>query len=102
VGLLETGYLRIRNMEKPVQQLAWYITLLCISDHNVLFYCNSPKIIDYFQGMILLWDTDSGLAQLDKYLHSNDTHVVAGALLGIGVVTCGVKNDCDPVCIPLH
>ena len=52
--------------------------------------------------MILLWDTDSGLAQLDKYLHSNDTHVVAGALLGIGVVTCGVKNDCDPVCIPLH
>jgi 26S proteasome regulatory subunit N1 len=52
--------------------------------------------------MILLWDTDSGLAQLDKYLHSNDTHVVAGALLGIGVVTCGVKNDCDPVCTPLH
>lgn len=51
-----------------------------------------------FQGMILLWDTDSGLAQLDKYLHSNDTHVVAGALLGIGIVTCGVKNDCDPVC----
>ena len=47
--------------------------------------------------MILLWDTDSGLAQLDKYLHSNDTHVVAGALLGIGIVTCGVKNDCDPV-----
>lgn len=47
-------------------------------------------------GMILLWDTDSGLAQLDKYLHSTDTHVVAGALLGIGVVTCGVKNDCDP------
>uniref|UniRef100_A0A0E0N9T5 26S proteasome non-ATPase regulatory subunit 2 homolog n=1 Tax=Oryza rufipogon TaxID=4529 RepID=A0A0E0N9T5_ORYRU len=47
-------------------------------------------------GMILLWDTDSGLAQLDKYLHSNDAHVVAGALLGIGIVTCGVKNDCDP------
>ncbi|KAK3134483.1 hypothetical protein QOZ80_6AG0549770 [Eleusine coracana subsp. coracana] len=47
-------------------------------------------------GMILLWDSDSGLAQLDKYLHSNDTHVVAGALLGIGIVSCGVKNDCDP------
>jgi 26S proteasome regulatory subunit N1 len=52
--------------------------------------------------MILLWDTDSGLAQLDKYLHSNDTHVVAGALLGIGIVTCGVKNDCDPVCTLLY
>uniref|UniRef100_A0A0E0IAT6 RPN1 N-terminal domain-containing protein n=1 Tax=Oryza nivara TaxID=4536 RepID=A0A0E0IAT6_ORYNI len=36
-------------------------------------------------GMILLWDPDSGLAQLDKYLHSNDAHVVAGALLGIGI-----------------
>ncbi|XP_062229711.1 26S proteasome non-ATPase regulatory subunit 2 homolog A-like isoform X1 [Phragmites australis] len=47
-------------------------------------------------GMIHLWDSDSGLAQLDKYLHSNDTHVVAGALLGIGIVSCGVKNDCDP------
>uniref|UniRef100_A0A453NB21 26S proteasome non-ATPase regulatory subunit 2 homolog n=1 Tax=Aegilops tauschii subsp. strangulata TaxID=200361 RepID=A0A453NB21_AEGTS len=54
----------------------------------------SPE--DIYKGMILLWDTDSGLAQLDKYLHSTDTHVVAGALLGIGVVTCGVKNDCDP------
>uniref|UniRef100_A0A0D3H594 26S proteasome non-ATPase regulatory subunit 2 homolog n=1 Tax=Oryza barthii TaxID=65489 RepID=A0A0D3H594_9ORYZ len=47
-------------------------------------------------GMILLWDSDSGLAQLDKYLHSNDIHVVAGALLGIGIVSCGVKSDCDP------
>ncbi|KAL9252123.1 26S proteasome non-ATPase regulatory subunit 2 homolog A-like protein [Drosera capensis] len=47
-------------------------------------------------GMILLWDVDSGLAQIDKYLHSNDTHVVAGALLGIGIVNCNIKNDCDP------
>ncbi|KAJ8511353.1 hypothetical protein OPV22_001787 [Ensete ventricosum] len=47
-------------------------------------------------GMILLWDVDSGLSQIDKYLHSNDNHVVAGALLGVGIVNCGVKNDCDP------
>lgn len=47
-------------------------------------------------GMILLWDVDSGLAQLDKYFHSNDSHVVAGALLGVGIVNCGIKNDCDP------
>lgn len=47
--------------------------------------------------MILLWDVDSGLAQLDKYFHSNDTHVIAGALLGVGIVNCGIKNDCDPV-----
>ncbi|KMZ67453.1 26S proteasome regulatory subunit N1 [Zostera marina] len=47
-------------------------------------------------GMILLWDVDSGLAQIDKYLHSNDNHVVAGALLGVGIVNCNIKNDCDP------
>lgn len=47
--------------------------------------------------MILLWDVDSGLAQIDKYFHSNDNHVIAGALLGVGIVNCGVNNDCDPV-----
>lgn len=47
-------------------------------------------------GMILLWDVDSGLAQIDKYFHSTENHVVAGALLGVGIVNCGIKNDCDP------
>lgn len=47
-------------------------------------------------GMILLWDVDTGLAQLDKYFHSNDNHVIAGALLGVGIVNCNIKNDCDP------
>ncbi|KAM7492213.1 hypothetical protein LguiA_035134 [Lonicera macranthoides] len=47
-------------------------------------------------GMVLLWDVDSGLAQLDKYFHSNDNHVISGALLGVGIVNCGIKNDCDP------
>ncbi|PIA32537.1 hypothetical protein AQUCO_04400025v1 [Aquilegia coerulea] len=47
-------------------------------------------------GMILLWDVDSGLAQIDKYFHSTDNHVIAGALLGVGIVNCGVNNDCDP------
>ncbi|KAK2663183.1 hypothetical protein Ddye_001757 [Dipteronia dyeriana] len=47
-------------------------------------------------GMILLWDVDSGLAQIDKYFHSNDSHVIAGALLGVGIVNCNINNDCDP------
>lgn len=47
--------------------------------------------------MILLWDVDSGLAQLDKYFHSTDTHVISGALLGVGIVNCNVQNECDPV-----
>ncbi|XP_073526575.1 uncharacterized protein [Phyllobates terribilis] len=47
-------------------------------------------------GMIMQWDVDSGLAQLDKYFHSNDNHIIAGALLGVGIVNSGIKNDCDP------
>ncbi|XP_050248370.1 26S proteasome non-ATPase regulatory subunit 2 homolog A-like [Quercus robur] len=47
-------------------------------------------------GMIFLWDVDSGLAQMDKYFHASDSHVNAGALLGVGIVNCGIKNDCDP------
>ncbi|MCL7037279.1 hypothetical protein MKW94_003220 [Papaver nudicaule] len=47
-------------------------------------------------GMILLWDVDNGLSQLDKYFHSNDNHVIAGALLGVGIVNCSIKHDCDP------
>ncbi|XP_062152652.1 26S proteasome non-ATPase regulatory subunit 2 homolog A [Alnus glutinosa] len=46
--------------------------------------------------MILLWDVDAGLAQIDKYFHLSDSHIIAGALLGVGIVNCGIKNDCDP------
>uniref|UniRef100_A0A0D9WTR5 26S proteasome non-ATPase regulatory subunit 2 homolog n=1 Tax=Leersia perrieri TaxID=77586 RepID=A0A0D9WTR5_9ORYZ len=47
-------------------------------------------------GIILLWNPDSGLAQLDKYLLSNDIYIVAGAVLAMGIVSCGVKDENDP------
>ncbi|CAF2156573.1 unnamed protein product [Brassica napus] len=47
-------------------------------------------------GMIQLWDVEGGLAQLDKYFHSNDNPILSGALLGVGIVNCGIKSDCDP------
>ncbi|CAL5411373.1 unnamed protein product [Camellia sinensis] len=34
-------------------------------------------------------------AAASLYFHSNDDHVIAGALLGVGIVNCGIKNDCD-------
>jgi 26S proteasome regulatory subunit N1 len=49
-------------------------------------------------GLIALWDVDGGLPLVDKYLYSNDNHVIAGALLAVGIVNCGVHNECDPVC----
>lgn len=47
-------------------------------------------------GLMLLWDVDSGLTQIDKYLYSSDDNIKAGALLACGLVNCGVRNDCDP------
>lgn len=63
-------------------------------------------------GLVLLWDVDSGLSEIDKYLYSTDEAVKvnidiknqvdslivskAGALLACGIVNCGVKNECDP------
>ncbi|WZZ09843.1 hypothetical protein YC2023_095764 [Brassica napus] len=47
-------------------------------------------------GMIYLWDVEGGLAQLDKYYDISDKPVRAGALLGVGIVNCGIKSDCDP------
>ncbi|RDY14469.1 26S proteasome non-ATPase regulatory subunit 2-like B, partial [Mucuna pruriens] len=63
---------KIKNMERLVLELIWY-------------------------DMILLWDVDSGLAHIDKYFHGNDNHVIAGALLGVGIVNCNIKNDYDLV-----
>lgn len=45
----------------------------------------------------MLWDVDGGLPLVDKYLYSSDNHVVAGALLAVGIINCGVRNECDPV-----
>lgn len=47
-------------------------------------------------GALLLWGIDEGLTQIDKYQWSTDPHLKAGALLAFGLVTCGVKNECDP------
>lgn len=47
-------------------------------------------------GALLLWGIDEGLTQIDKYQWSSDANLKAGALLAFGLVTCGVKNECDP------
>ena len=47
-------------------------------------------------GMILLWDVDEGLTQIDKFLYSGEDYVKAGACLAIGIVSSGIRNDCDP------
>lgn len=48
-------------------------------------------------GMILLWDIDEGLSQLDKYMEAGDDFIVAGSYIAIGIVNSGIKNETDPV-----
>lgn len=47
-------------------------------------------------GLVLLWDVDGGLQQIDKYLYSSEDYIKAGALLACGIVNSGVRNECDP------
>lgn len=47
-------------------------------------------------GMVLLWDVDEGLNQLDKYFHHSEDYIKAGACLGIGIVSSGVRHESDP------
>ncbi|OAJ39350.1 U6 snRNA-associated Sm-like protein LSm5, variant 1 [Batrachochytrium dendrobatidis JEL423] len=47
-------------------------------------------------GNILLWDVEIGLTHIDKYLYSQDDNIKAGALLAIGLLTSGVRNESDP------
>jgi 26S proteasome regulatory subunit N1 len=48
-------------------------------------------------GMILLWDIDQGLTQIDKYMDAGDDYIVAGGYMAMGIVNSGVKNEFDPV-----
>lgn len=47
-------------------------------------------------GMVLLWDVDNGLTQIDKYLYVTEDYIKAGALLAVGIVNSGVRNEVDP------
>ncbi|XP_024885394.1 LOW QUALITY PROTEIN: 26S proteasome non-ATPase regulatory subunit 2-like, partial [Temnothorax curvispinosus] len=47
-------------------------------------------------GLIHMWDVDGGLIPIDKYLYTNEDYVKSGAFLAIGLVNCGIRNECDP------
>lgn len=47
-------------------------------------------------GMVLLWDVEGGLPQIDRFLYAADNNVVAGALLAVGIVASGIVDEVDP------
>jgi 26S proteasome regulatory subunit N1 len=47
-------------------------------------------------GMIMLWNVDEGLNQIDKFFHNTEDFIKAGACLAVGIVSSGVRNESDP------
>ena len=47
-------------------------------------------------GMLLRWDIENGLDQIDKYTYSDNDQIKAGALLAIGILNSGVRMDSEP------
>ncbi|CAN0301073.1 unnamed protein product, partial [Discosporangium mesarthrocarpum] len=47
-------------------------------------------------GTILLWNVEEGLTQIDKFLYSSEDYIKAGAVLAMGIVSSGVRDESDP------
>jgi len=47
-------------------------------------------------GMVLLWNVDEGMTQIDRFLYATDKNILAGALLALGICNCGVRDECEP------
>jgi 26S proteasome regulatory subunit N1 len=46
-------------------------------------------------GLLLLWDPEMGLSQIDKYSYASEEHIKAGALLANGIIHSGIKTEMD-------
>lgn len=48
-------------------------------------------------GMIHMWDFETGIAELDKYMAKDNEHQRAGGILGMGILMSGIRSAFDPV-----
>jgi 26S proteasome regulatory subunit N1 len=72
---------------------------LLLVDDNQWIYRNKDNAMlsaTASLGLLLLWDVENGLSQIDKYLYNNEEFIKAGALLAIGMITAHVRNESDP------
>jgi 26S proteasome regulatory subunit N1 len=47
-------------------------------------------------GLVLLWNVEGGLNEIDKFFHNSDENIRAGGCLAIGIVSSGIRNEADP------
>lgn len=46
-------------------------------------------------GLVSMWNVDEGLNRIDPLLYHEDVNVKAGAVLAIGLMHCGVRDEAD-------
>jgi 26S proteasome regulatory subunit N1 len=46
-------------------------------------------------GLVSLWDLDNGYSAIDKYMHSKNAAVQAGAVLATGMLSANVTSEMD-------
>jgi 26S proteasome regulatory subunit N1 len=73
-------------------------TLMCSEGNRWIFRNKDLGVMSATAslGLVLLWNVEEGLSQIDRYYHNNDEFVRAGACLAIGIVSSGVRNEADP------
>lgn len=47
-------------------------------------------------GMILQWNVEGGLNEIDRFFHNTDDYIKAGGCLALGILSSGVRNESDP------
>jgi 26S proteasome regulatory subunit N1 len=48
-------------------------------------------------GMCVLWDTNEGLGEVDKYTYLSDEKIKAGALMATGMLHCNVRDENEAI-----
>ncbi|KIM33866.1 hypothetical protein M408DRAFT_86555 [Serendipita vermifera MAFF 305830] len=48
-------------------------------------------------GMCVLWDTNDGLGEVDKYTYLNDEKIKGGALMATGMLQCNVRDENEAI-----
>ncbi|KAI0635261.1 26S proteasome regulatory complex non-ATPase subcomplex Rpn1 subunit [Trametes polyzona] len=84
-AFVNAGYGNDKLMAKAEEGNSWVYKN---KDHGMLSAAASL-------GLSLLWDTDEGLSQVDKYTYSSEEYIKAGALLATGILNTGVRTEAD-------
>ncbi|XP_037933073.1 26S proteasome non-ATPase regulatory subunit 2-like isoform X2 [Teleopsis dalmanni] len=101
--------LQVRKIDSAKQNLAasfvngfvntgFCVEKLLSEDGNKWIYRNKDHAMlsaTASYGLVYLWDIEGGLTMLDKYMYCEQVYIKAGALLGCGIVNCGINSEVD-------